>query len=35
MNRYGLMARKHWARWLPERYAQIEDPEQLLLGWGS
>jgi hypothetical protein len=26
MNRYGLMAQKHWARWLPGRYAQIEDP---------
>jgi hypothetical protein len=26
MNRYGLMAQKHWARWLPARYAQIEDP---------
>jgi hypothetical protein len=26
MNRYGLMAQKHWARWLPSRYAQIEDP---------
>jgi hypothetical protein len=26
MNRYGLMARQHWARWLPGRYAAIEDP---------
>jgi hypothetical protein len=26
MNRYGLMAQKYWARWLPARYAQIEDP---------
>ena len=26
MNRYGLMAQKHWARWLPARYALIEDP---------
>jgi len=26
MNRYGLMAQKHWARWLPGRYARIEDP---------
>jgi hypothetical protein len=25
MNRYGLMAQKHWARWLPARYARIED----------
>jgi len=27
MNRYGLMAQQHWARWLPGRYAQIEDPD--------
>ena len=27
MNRYGLMAQKHWVRWLPARYAQIEDPD--------
>jgi len=27
MNRYGLMAQKHWARWLPDRYAQIEDAD--------
>lgn len=26
MNRYGLMAQQHWARWLPARYAAIEDP---------
>jgi len=26
MNRYGLMAQQHWARWLPARYARIEDP---------
>ncbi len=26
MNRYGLMAQQHWARWLPARYASIEDP---------
>jgi hypothetical protein len=26
MNRYGLMARQHWERWLPDRYAAIEDP---------
>jgi hypothetical protein len=27
MNRYGLMAQQHWARWLPTRYARIEDPD--------
>lgn len=27
MNRYGEMAQQHWARWLPGRYAAIEDPD--------
>ena len=27
MNRYGAMARKHWERWLPTRYSQIDDPD--------
>jgi hypothetical protein len=26
MNRYGQMAREHWERWLPARYASIPDP---------
>jgi hypothetical protein len=26
MNRYGSMAQSHWSRFLPTRYAQIEDP---------
>jgi len=26
MNRYGLMAQRHWEQWLPGRYAAIEDP---------
>src|SRR6202042_2316070 len=26
MNRYGEMARDHWERWLPARYASIPDP---------
>lgn len=26
VNRYGEMAQQHWARWLPGRYAAIEDP---------
>ena len=28
MNWYGVMAQNHWARWLPQRYATIEDPEE-------
>ncbi len=27
MNRYGTMAMKHWAKWLPQRYTQIENPQ--------
>jgi hypothetical protein len=27
MNRYGAMAQSHWARWLPQRYATISDPD--------
>jgi hypothetical protein len=26
MNHYGTTAQRHWARWLPERYAAIQDP---------
>lgn len=26
MNSYGATAKKHWERWLPERYSQLEDP---------
>jgi hypothetical protein len=25
VNRYGAMARSHWARWLPQRYATINE----------
>ena len=34
MNRYGLMAQKHWARWLPARYARIEDPDSFFSDLG-
>ena len=30
VNQYGEMARRHWARWLPDRFAAIEDPESVL-----
>jgi hypothetical protein len=26
-NRYGRAARRHWQRWLPGQYAQIDDPD--------
>ena len=35
MNRYGLMAQNHWARWLPARYAQIEDPGSFFTDLGA
>ena len=28
------MAQKHWARWLPARYAQIEDPDSFFSDLG-
>ena len=27
MNRYGLMAQRHRAQWLPQRYATISEPD--------
>ena len=27
MNHYGTMAQRHWQRWLPTRYATIQDPD--------
>jgi hypothetical protein len=27
VNRYGLMAQRHWAQWLPRRYATISAPD--------
>ncbi len=35
MNRYGLMARDHWARWLPTRYAQIQDRDSFFTSLGE
>ena len=34
MNRYGLMAQQHWARWLPTRYRQISDPNSFFSDLG-
>ena len=35
MNRYGAMARSHWARWLPQRYATINDPDSFFSTLGQ
>lgn len=35
MNHYGAMAMRHWKTHLPERYAQIEDPETFFSQMGE
>lgn len=35
MNRYGTMAQQHWARWLPERYAAIREPDSFFSNLGQ
>jgi hypothetical protein len=35
MNRYGVIARRHWARWLPRQYAAISDPESFFTTLGE
>jgi hypothetical protein len=35
VNQYGEMARRHWARWLPERFAAIENPERFFTSLGD
>jgi hypothetical protein len=35
MNQYGVMAREHWARWLPDRYAAISDPDSFFSDLGE
>jgi hypothetical protein len=35
MNRYGAMAQSHWARWLPQRYATINDPDSFFSTLGQ
>jgi hypothetical protein len=34
MNKYGAMARAHWARWLPGRFAAISDPDSFFSALG-
>ena len=35
VNHYGEMAQQHWARWLPGRYAAIEDPDSFFSDLGN
>ena len=35
MNQYAEMARRHWARWLPDRYAAIGNPEEFFTSLGN
>ena len=35
MNRYGVIAQRHWARWLPGQYAAISDPESYFTSLGE
>jgi hypothetical protein len=35
MNRYGVIAQRHWARWLPRQYATINDPESFFTTLGE
>jgi hypothetical protein len=35
VNWYGVMALRHWARWLPEQYAAIGDPESFFTMLGE
>jgi hypothetical protein len=35
VNRYGVTAQRHWARWLPKQYAAISDPENFFTTLGE
>jgi hypothetical protein len=35
MNRYGMIAQHHWARWLPRQYAAISDPDSFFATLGE
>ena len=35
MNRYGQMARSHWATWLPQAYAAIGEPDSFFSAIGE
>jgi len=35
MNHYGMTAQRHWQRWLPTRYAAIQDPDSFFSTLGE
>jgi hypothetical protein len=35
MNRYGVIAQRHWARWLPKQYAAISNPDSFFTTLGE
>jgi hypothetical protein len=35
MNRYGVIAQRHWGRWLPRQYAAISDPDSYFTTLGE
>ena len=35
MNHYGVTAKRHWERWLPIRYAAIQDPDNFFSTLGE
>ena len=35
MNRYGVIAQRHWARWLPRQYAAISGPDSFFTTLGK
>ncbi len=35
VNQYGEMARRHWARWLPTRFAAIGNPQTFFTHLGE
>ena len=35
MNHYGMTAQRHWQRWLPTRYATIQDPDSFFSALGE
>jgi hypothetical protein len=35
VNQYGEMARRHWARWLPDRFGALEEPERFFTDLGE